>query len=535
MMLQLLKYLTAIATLGLSHASGPGPAAISTIDGCTLAASDCMALAALELDGSLTFRDTSFAAVDFGHIVSARPAAVLHPGSTRDIAKLVRFVYASSSNVSIAARGVGHSANGQAQVLNGIVIDMSDLRGSRVSARGAFVEAAGGELWIDVLRASLAKGLAPRSFLDYLHLSVGGTLSNGGISGQTYFWGPQISNVLQLEVVTGTGELVTCSRRTRSDLFFAVLGGLGQFGIITKARINLQPSATHVHHVHALYADFASFQRDQLRLISLQQQRKAIASFEYIEGHLVTNSDSLVNGFSSVPFEGQTVNVNLLPSPGNASVLYYLELAKSYNIALESPASVHEQVSQLLAPLAFIPSQVFTRDEPFVDFLDRVHTGELTLRAAGLWEIQHPWSTLFVPASAMATFERTVLRTVDVSTFNGPVNIFPVNRNKWDPQMSAVTPDEDIFFTVSFLNSVGAGQGPTLKALVDRNSQAWQACGRLGCKQFFPTHTSRADWEAHFGAKWAKFVLNKRRFDPKAMLSPKQNIFTRGQTFPFLL
>ncbi|KAG6553172.1 hypothetical protein Mapa_005231 [Marchantia paleacea] len=534
MMLQLLKYLTAIVSLGLSYALVPAitTADSARIDGCSLSASDCMALSSLEFDGYLTFRDTSFAAMDFGHIVSAPPAAVLHPGSTRDIAKLVRSMYLSCSNASIAARGVGHSANGQAQVYNGIVIDMSDLRGSRVNVGERYVEATGGELWINVLQASLKKGLAPRSFLDYLHLTVGGTLSNGGISGQTYFWGPQISNVLQLEVVTGTGELVTCSRWTRSDLFFAVLGGLGQFGIITKARINLQPRATHVHHVHALYADFASFQRDQLRLISLKNNANA---FEYVEGHLITNTDNVENGFNSVPFEGQNVNVDLLPAQGNTSILYYLELAKNYNIAVESPASVQEQVSQLLAPLEFIPSQIFTRDESFVDFLDRVHTGELRLRAAGLWEIQHPWSTLFVPGSEMATFERTVLRAIDVSTFNGPVNIFPVNRNKWDYQMSAVTPDEDIFFTVSFLNSVGAGQGPTLKTLVDRNAQTWKACERLGCKQFFPTHTTRGEWEAHFGGKWNKFVLNKMKFDPKAMLSPKQNIFTRGQTFPFLL
>ncbi len=67
----------------------------------------------------------------------------------------------------------------------------------------AFVDAAGGELWIDVLKATLKHGLAPRSWTDYLYLSVGGTLSNAGVSGQTFRHGPQISNVLQLEVVTG--------------------------------------------------------------------------------------------------------------------------------------------------------------------------------------------------------------------------------------------------------------------------------------------------------------------------------------------
>lgn len=97
------------------------------------------------------------------------------------------------------------------QARDGIVIEMSALHGIKVNPlpdgdediHVPYVEAAGGELWIDILKATLKKGLAPRSWTDYLYLTVGGTLSNAGISGQTFRHGPQISNVLQLEVVTG--------------------------------------------------------------------------------------------------------------------------------------------------------------------------------------------------------------------------------------------------------------------------------------------------------------------------------------------
>lgn len=86
---------------------------------------------------------------------------------------------------------------------------MSSLKGIKVAPLGQpgsgqpFVDAAGGELWIDVLRAALKEGLAPRSWTDYLYLSIGGTLSNAGVGGQTFLFGPEISNVLQLDVVTG--------------------------------------------------------------------------------------------------------------------------------------------------------------------------------------------------------------------------------------------------------------------------------------------------------------------------------------------
>ena len=113
----------------------------------------------------------------------------------------------------VSARGNGHSINGQAQTSNGVVIQMSGSGGNRlgsgkpagprVSQKLMFVDVWGGELWIDVLKSTLKYGLAPKSWTDYLYLSVGGTLSNAGISGQAFRHGPQISNVSELDVVTG--------------------------------------------------------------------------------------------------------------------------------------------------------------------------------------------------------------------------------------------------------------------------------------------------------------------------------------------
>ncbi|KAJ0959922.1 hypothetical protein J5N97_000311 [Dioscorea zingiberensis] len=80
--------------------------------------------------------------------------------------------------------------------------------GSRIvvsedTSLGSYADVGGEQLWIDVLRATLDRGLSPVSWTDYLYLSVGGTLSNAGISGQTFRFGPQITNVYELDVVTG--------------------------------------------------------------------------------------------------------------------------------------------------------------------------------------------------------------------------------------------------------------------------------------------------------------------------------------------
>lgn len=160
----------------------------------------------LEMGGQLSLdpADVGSASRDFGGMRSAEPLAVLHPASAEDVSRLVK----SAHGFGVSARGHGHSINGQSMTADGVVIQMSGSRGSpaqpRVSEKLMYVDVWGGELWIDVLRSTLEYGLAPKSWTDYLYLSVGGTLSNAGISGQAFNHGPQISNVYELDVVTGS-------------------------------------------------------------------------------------------------------------------------------------------------------------------------------------------------------------------------------------------------------------------------------------------------------------------------------------------
>ncbi|KAL6974542.1 Cytokinin dehydrogenase, partial [Sarracenia purpurea var. burkii] len=154
---------------------------------------------------------TESASRDFGKLVQEIPAAVLHPSSVGDIISLINFSYNAPAPFGVAARGSGHSVRGQAVARGGVVVEMTFLKkcrksGVRVSANpssvGFYADVGGEELWIDVLEATLEHGLAPVSWTDYLYLTVGGTLSNGGISGQAFRYGPQISNVHEMDVIT---------------------------------------------------------------------------------------------------------------------------------------------------------------------------------------------------------------------------------------------------------------------------------------------------------------------------------------------
>ncbi|KAL5226396.1 hypothetical protein ABZP36_014661 [Zizania latifolia] len=482
--------------------------------------------------------DVVEASRDFGGLKQGEPLAVFHPRGAGDVAALVRAAYGSERGIRVSARGHGHSISGQAQVPGGVVVDMSHgwraEAAGRAAARalpvyspalgGHYIDVWGGELWIDVLNWTLAHGeLAPRSWTDYLYLSVGGTLSNAGISGQAFHHGPQISNVYELDVVTGKGEVVTCSEAINPDLFFGALGGLGQLGIITRARIALEPAPHRVRWIRALYSNFTEFTADQERLISQHGGRR----FDYVEGFVVA-AEGLINNWRSSFFSPQNP-VKLSSLKHHSGVLYCLEVTKNYDDS--TAGTVDQEVEVLLGELSFIPGTVFTTDLPYVDFLDRVHKAELKLRGKGMWEVPHPWLNLFVPASRIADFDRGVFRGVLGSrTAGGPILIYPMNKQKWDPRSSVVTPEEDVFYLVAFLRSAvpgAADPAQSLESLARQNQQILDFCDEagIGAKQYLPNHKAQREWEAHFDGRWARFARLKAEFDPRAMLATGQGIF----------
>jgi FAD binding domain len=186
------------------------------------------------------------ASSDFGGTVFAEPAAVFHPKTTANVVSTIRLA-TGTQHLTVAARGNGHSISGQSLSHGGLVLNMRSLDPKMelltLPDGQCCADVSGGALWQEVLEWSVKKyNMAPVSWTDYLGLTVGGTLSNGGVSGQTFRHGPQVANVVQMEVVTGDGECHVCSATDSSELFYAVLGGFGQFGVITRAHIPLQPA-----------------------------------------------------------------------------------------------------------------------------------------------------------------------------------------------------------------------------------------------------------------------------------------------------
>jgi len=231
------------------------------------------------LDGELLTDEASrqATAVDFGHVVHNVPNGVLRPGSTEDIAKVVRWM--GDHGKQVTAQGESHSVYGRSQVDDGIVVDMSGRNKIRSIHQGTIVVDAGAK-WSDVLSATLPEGLTPPVLTEYLELSVGGTIVVGGVGGTTWRYGVQSDNVLELEVVTGEGRVLTCSARDNTQLFNAMRAGLGQVGIVTRATLMLRRAPESVRRYQLVYADLDTMLADQ-RLL-LREGR-----WDYLQGAVV--------------------------------------------------------------------------------------------------------------------------------------------------------------------------------------------------------------------------------------------------------
>ncbi|WOL06001.1 cytokinin dehydrogenase 3-like [Canna indica] len=476
--------------------------------------------------------------LDFGRIIFDSPSAVLRPQSPEDISLLLTSLFASSfSKVTVAARGAGHSIRGQAQALDGIVIEMDSIPSNiYIHKRGhdeegfSYADVSGGAMWIELLEESLKFGLSPRSWTDYLYLSIGGTLSNGGISGQTFKHGPQISNVLQLDVVTGKGDLITCSPTKSSELFYAVLGGLGQFGIITRARILLQEAPQKVKWVRAFYDDFDAFTMDQELLISMPDL------VDYLEGFIIPNEPSLLS--SSIAFPAHLDSMPPFLSEGGSSKVYYCIEFAVYDFQVRD-TNVEQVVEKITSQMSYKAPFIYSVEVSYFDFLNRVSMEEISLRSRGLWEVPHPWLNMFVPKSGIKEFKCLLMDNIAVNEFEGPILIYPLLRDKWHTNTSIVLPqastcseeDEQVFYIVGVLQSTNPAScsAQCLDGILRRNRRIVEAASteKIGAKQYLPHHPSLMHWHNHFGRHWNRFVAHKNLFDPLGILAPGQGIFSR--------
>jgi cytokinin dehydrogenase len=438
-----------------------------------------------QLDGELVTDEASLteAATDYGRLAHRRPRAVLRPGSVYDVVTVVRF--ANEHGLTIAVRGQGHSTFGQAQADGGVVIDSRTLATIReVTSDHAVVDA--GVQWLDLIRTTLTAGVVPPVSTDYLGLSVGGTLSVGGIGGASQRHGLLVDNTLELDVVTGDGRLVTCSADHEPELFEAVLGGLGQFAVIVRATVRLvaAPATARIYTLtYAKVTDLTAAQRIAL----------ADARFDYLEGQFVPTDDD--------------------------DFTFILEGGAWFTTAPPDDDA-------LLAGLA--PSGIDVMDMTYFEWLNRIYEDVEQIEALRL---PGPWLNVFVPDAATDELVTELLTTLTPSDAGGVALLYPTNRAPITrPQV--MLPDGPVFFLLALLRAVSPPDDADVVRLIADNDALYSRVRAVGGTQYpvNALHLSPADWRAHYGERWPAVRDAKDRYDPRRVLTPGQGIFEEVST-----
>ena len=177
----------------------------------------------------------------YNALIDRRPRLIAHCADVADVITAVN--WGRDNKALVAVRGGGHNAGGLGICDNGLVIDLSSIKYVRVDPKKKTVLVGGGALWGDVDHATHAFGLAvPAGIISTT--GVGGLTLGGGLGYLTRGYGLSIDNLLAVDMVLADGRFVTASAKENADLFWAVRGGGGNFGVVTAFLFKAHPIDT---------------------------------------------------------------------------------------------------------------------------------------------------------------------------------------------------------------------------------------------------------------------------------------------------
>jgi FAD/FMN-containing dehydrogenase len=437
---------------------------------------------------------------DFGRMADRLPGAVARCTSAEEVAEVIRFC--RQRGIPVVPRGQGHTQSGQATTEGGVLIDTSSMQAiHEIDEAGETATVDCGVVWRDLVAATVPRGLVPRVLTNNLGVSISGTLSIAGLGVASFRYGTQADNAVELVVVTGTGEIVTCSREENRDLFDVVRCGLGQFGMIVRAKVRLRRCQEMVRKYYLLYDDLGALMEDAKKVMDPEN-----ATFSSLES------------WCTPCFQGlRKIGDGMELAEGVQTFAYWmypLHLTVEYNPG-EEPDD--QAVLAGLTPYRHLE----TSDFPQAEFCNRMDPVFELWRRSGYWEMAHPWMETTLPWDTSREFIEQVLAATPPQALGpgGHILLWPAYTRTSDVPLF-IHPEGDFVMGWGILPGVPERFLDRALAQLDMASEMSILYGGKRYLSGYITFDTAEKWAAHFGDQWPRVLEAKKKFDPDGIMAP---------------
>jgi FAD/FMN-containing dehydrogenase len=423
----------------------------------------------------------------YNAMIDKRPMAIVRAVNAGDVMAAVRF--ARDAGVDLAVRGGGHSVPGFGTCDGGIAIDLVGMRGVRVDPGSKTARAEGGATWGDFNAATHAFGLATTGGI-ISTTGVAGLTLGGGIGYLTRGHGLSLDNLISADVVTADGRFLVASEREHEDLFWAIRGGGGNFGVATALEFALHP-------VDQIYGGPMFFELDAVGDL-LRWYREFIA-----------DAPEQFGGFPAFQIAPP---LPFIPEDRHGDT--FIAFVSCWTGPLDEAENV-------LKPLRDVAPIVAEHVGPMpYPALNAAFDG---LVPPGL---QHYWKANFVTELTDENIDAHLRHGPDVPAVNSTVHIYPINGAAQRVASDATAfghRDANFATVIAGMWPDPAQNDANIKWVKDYAAATTPHSDEGGYINFMASD-DQDRVRANYGANWDRLVEVKRRYDPDNVFHLNQNI-----------
>ncbi len=427
---------------------------------------------------------------NYGRIHYWKPRFVVKPLTTQDVAETVRF--AKEHGLFVSTRGSAHSQSELGISKDGILLDMKSMdRIYEVDHGENLVEVQGGVVWRDLVQHLKRWDLSPRVLTNNLGVTIGGTVSMAGIGVASFKYGSQGDNVHDMEVVTGNGDIVHCSRDENPELFWSVVAGLGQSAILCKANMILRKNKKMCRNYYLLYDDIGKFMTDSEKMMD-------DGKWDYLESWASPCPQGI--------------------KPINGERRVFAKWFYPFHPTVEFDPGEEPNDKEMLEGLDFY-DYLYTDDLPTIDFHERMVPVFELWKKAGTWDYMHPWMELVMPWDTAADYINQILPDLPPGLLiGGHILLWPAKGTVSDSKFF-MRPEGDNLIGFGILPAVPQRYWDQVRPILDNGSLLGQA---MGGKRYLSGYINftEEEWRMHFGDRWPELVAAKKKYDPECLLNP---------------